>query len=406
MNVENLRKTYQSLLFYLEENGYSKGRLSRFATEIRNVIHDGADDSIHSYEELANKWLGRYAATTFLSKIYILWAIRDYDLYGKFPIIRSYVPLAKRAPNRLSSSFQVIIDSFEKTAKSKGIKRSSIDVMIRHIVTFFEFMTKVGCLKLTDIKEKDVLAFFYDGKKILRSHQYMYHIKYVLRENGCKMYRNECLRIISLLPKIKIRENVYPSLTPEEFEKIKLSLADKDNRLSFRDRAIVIVALYTGLRNCDIANLLVNHIDFNKDIIVISQQKTSETLCIPLRPVVGNAIIEYALNERPVTSCKRLFVSTKSRKGLSANAIGSIICGVLIMSGIRVESGRKGGHLLRHNVAMSLLGAGVPTPVITGVLGHTNPLSIEPYLGSDMNNLRKCVISIEGYPIGEEVLHL
>ena len=405
MNVENLRKTSQTLLSFLEENGYSKHRLDRFATEIRNVILDGSDGSIHSYEELAQKWIGKYASISLLSKICLLWAIRDYDLYGKFPTVRSYVPIAKRVSNR-SSSFQDIIDNFEETAKSKGLKRSSIDVMIRHITTFFEFMSKIGCLKLTDIEEKDVLAFFYDGKKMLRGHQYMYHIKYVLRENGCKTYRDDCMRIISFLPKIKVREKVYPSLTSDEFEKIKQTLADKDNKLSLRDRAIVIVAMYTGLRSCDIANLQVDNVDFNKDKIVISQQKTSEPLSIPLRPVVGNAIIEYALNERPITACRCLFVSKKSNKGLSSHEISCIISGFLLMSGVRVESGLRGSHLFRHHVAMTLLGADVPNPIITGVLGHTSIMSIEPYLGSDMNNLRKCVISIEGFPMGEEVLRL
>ena len=234
----------------------------------------------------------------------------------------------------------------------------------------------------------------------------MYHIKYVLRENGCKTYRDDCMRIVSFLPKIKLREKVYPSLTSDEFEKIKQTLADKDNKLSLRDRAIVIVAMYTGLRSCDIANLQVDNVDFNKDKIVISQQKTSEPLSIPLRPVVGNAIIEYALNERPITACRCLFVSKKSNKGLSSNEISCIISGVLLMSGVRVESGLRGSHLFRHHVAMTLLGADVPNPIITGVLGHTSIMSIEPYLGSDMNNLRKCVISIEGFPMGEEVLRL
>ena len=64
------------------------------------------------------------------------------------------------------------------------------------------------------------------------------------------------------------------------------------------------------------------------------------------------------------------------------------------------------GRTLVTTDGMTLLGADVPNPIITGVLGHTSIMSIEPYLGSDMNNLRKCVISIEGFPMGEEVLQL
>ena len=61
MDVENLRKTYPDLLKYLEENGYSKWRVNRFATEIRNVLRDGSNESVISYDHLAKDWISRYS---------------------------------------------------------------------------------------------------------------------------------------------------------------------------------------------------------------------------------------------------------------------------------------------------------------------------------------------------------
>lgn len=407
MDVENLRKTYPDFLKYLEENGYSKWRVNRFATEIRNVLRDGSNESITSYEHLAKDWISRYSATTLFSKIGLLWSIRDFDLYGVYPRIRSFVPLVKRVFSPSHNSFWVIVKDFRKNAKLNGVRDSSICAMEKRAISFFEFLIERGCKNLSSVRETDVLAFFNDGETMIRGHQYMYHIKYVLRENGNEKYKEVCSRIISYLPKIRVRERVYPYLTDEEIQRVKKVVEDKTNLLSYRDRAIVTIALYTGIRGCDIAGLQLDDIDFLTEQINICQQKTSELQSIPLRPVVGNAIVEYARHERPTTSCRNLFVTQDARKGsLSSSEIRCVIIGVFMMAGVRVETGLKGSHLFRHHVAMSLLGADIPNPTISSVLGHKSPNSIEPYLESDIDTKRKCAISVEEFPMGEEVLCL
>ena len=407
MNVENLRKTYPVFLKYLEDNRYSKWRVGRYATEIRNVLRDGSKESITSYEQLAKDWIGRYSATTLYGKIGMLWSIRDFDLYGVNPKIRSFVPLNKRVFSSSNNSYWVIVEDFRKHAMLNGVRDSSICAMEKHAISFFEFLIKRGCMNLHSVKESDVLAFFNDGETMIRGHQYMYHIKYVLRENGNEEYKEECVRIISYLPKIKVRERVYPYLTDEEIQCVKKVIEDKTNLLSYRDRAIVTIALYTGIRGCDIAGLRLDDIDFLTERISICQQKTSESQSIPLRPVVGNAIVEYVRLERPTTSYRNLFITQDTRKEpLSTAEIRSVITGVFLMAGVRVEAGLKGSHLFRHHVAMSLLGADIPNPTISSVLGHKSLNSIEPYLESDIDAKRKCAISVEEFPMREEVLCL
>lgn len=407
MNVENLRKMYPVFLKYLEDNGYSKWRIGRYATEIRNVLRDGSKESITSYEQLANDWIGRYSATTLFGKIGMLWSIRDFDLYGEYPKIRSFVPLNRRVFSSSNNSYWIIVEDFRKHAKLNGVKDSSVFAMEKRAISFFEFLIERGCMNLCSVKESDVLAFFNDGETMIRGHQYMYHIKYVLRENGNEEYKEECIRIISYLPKIRVRERVYPYLTTEEIQRVKQVIENRTNLLSYRDRAIVIIALYTGIRGCDIAGLQLDDIDFLTERIDICQQKTSESQSIPLRPVVGNAIVEYVRHERPTTSYSNLFVTQNTRKEpLSTAEIRSVITGVFLMAGVRVEAGLKGSHLFRHHVAMSLLGADIPNPTISSVLGHKSLNSIEPYLESDIDAIRKCAISVEEFPMGEEVLCL
>lgn len=77
------------------------------------------------------------------------------------------------------------------------------------------------------------------------------------------------------------------------------------------------------------------------------------------------------------------------------------------LAGIRQEPGdRKGTHIFRHNLASAMLENGVPQPVITQTLGHTAPDSLEPYLRADFVHLKECALSIEAFPLAEEVFSL
>jgi len=74
-------------------------------------------------------------------------------------------------------------------------------------------------------------------------------------------------------------------------------------------------------------------------------------------------------------------------------------------AGIRQLRGdRKGFHIFRHHLATALLGNGVPQPVISRTLGHSSPNSLEPYLSADFAHLKECSMSIERFPVPEEVL--
>jgi len=174
--------------------------------------------------------------------------------------------------------------------------------------------------------------------------------------------------------------------------------------LSFRDRAIGVLAFYTGLRSCDIAALKLNDINWEKDSIHIIQEKTGIPLTLPLRPVVGNAIYDYIKHERPDTEEETIFLTTdKKTRKLRGSSIYKTTVAIMDRAGVRVVSGRKGIHLFRHNFVVSMLNNGVQSPVITEVLGHKSPKSIEFYLHSDMTSLKRCALSIEKYPVGKEV---
>jgi integrase len=166
-----------------------------------------------------------------------------------------------------------------------------------------------------------------------------------------------------------------------------------------------MLALYTGLRGCDIVGMTFDSIDWDKDLIYITQQKTDFPLELPLTAIVGNAIYDYLTCERPHVGNRYLFLSqNKPYDRLKSRSIGNVAARIMKAAGIRQSKGdRKGLHIFRHHLATSLLGNGVSRPVISRTLGHTSPVSLEPYLSADFPHLKECAINIERFPIPEGV---
>ncbi len=126
---------------------------------------------------------------------------------------------------------------------------------------------------------------------------------------------------------------------------------------------------------------------------------------MPLRPIVGNAIFDYVVQERPGSDNETIFLTQdKKTRKLRTTSMYNATTAVLTKAGVRTEGGKRGLHLFRHNFAVALLQNGIQTPVISEILGHASPISIEPYLESDLIRLKECALSIEKYPVGKEVL--
>jgi integrase len=162
---------------------------------------------------------------------------------------------------------------------------------------------------------------------------------------------------------------------------------------------------FAGLRCCDISNLRFSDIDFDKDEISISQQKTNVPLKLPLSAVVGNAVYDYVNGDRRESDTFYIFLSEyPPYDKLKAGSIGVIANQIYNAAEIRMSSDdRRGGHLFRHNFATAMLENDVPRTIISKAMGQTNPHSADTYLSSDMVHLKECALSIEEFPVGKGV---
>lgn len=101
---------------------------------------------------------------------------------------------------------------------------------------------------------------------LLRSCSYKKNINAVLK--ACIPYHSEiCHQILAFLPDLRETRKNIQYLTSEEIQKVKEALSNDENALVLSDKAIGMLALYTGLRGCDIAGMTFDAIDWNRDLI-------------------------------------------------------------------------------------------------------------------------------------------
>ena len=305
---------------------------------------------------------------------------------------------------KLSPPFREVIDNYKMAASKTEKRDTTIQSEANNGAAFLLCLQKQGAKSLVDVTDVMVQKFFFDGEKQLRGESYKCNITAVLKGNKIFGTGVECKRICNLLPPIRRARKNYPYLQKSESELIKQELSS-GTRLSIRDKAILTLLMHTGIRGVDIAKMSTASIDWRADRISIVQSKTEVPLSLPLSATVGNAIYDYIKEERQNdTGADNLFQNQNdTSKLLRTRSIGAIVTRALHKIGIRTNGKQTGVRLFRHNLATSLLESGVVTKVITEILGHTSPLSLNPYIDADIIHLRECGLDITSFPVRKEV---
>lgn len=407
MDFQNLHERHQELLSYMESKGYSEVYISRFRKEINWILRNAKTKQWASYTDIYLEYTHNANSKDCLrNKRTIIGAIEQFDLHGNYPNGRRRHTLFRRdAYYLLIPEFQELIDFYCKAEEKRGKKHTTIYNESHHAAFFLLTLQKTGADSLEKVTEEQVMAFFISEEGVLiRSCSYKKDIAAVFK-SGLAWNEKACSRILCFLPALRETRKNIQYLTDEELSKIRVALDDSENSLTFRDRAIGMLLIYTGLRSCDLAGMTLDAIDWENDRILIHQQKTEVLLDLPLSAIVGNAIYDYLASERPNTAENHLFLSlTKPFIPLRSGSIGNITGKIMKEAGIRQSPGmRKGTHIFRHHMASTLLGNGIPQPVISRTLGHTSPNSLEPYLRANFIHLKECALDISGFPVAGEV---
>ncbi len=199
------------------------------------------------------------------------------------------------------------------------------------------------------------------------------------------------------MPAISKTRSIPSVWSAEELTNL-LKAIDRNSPLGKRDYAMILLACILGIRSSDIKNLKFDNFDWENRKISFVQHKTKKLLTLPLPNEVGWAVIDYIKNGRPAfydTSYVFIKHMPPFDSFSEGNHLSDIIKRYMNKAGIPATKNRHSGfHSMRHAAASLLLEAGTQLPIITEILGHSNPDITAIYLKTDINKLKECILPL------------
>ena len=174
------------------------------------------------------------------------------------------------------------------------------------------------------------------------------------------------------MPKLPTQAKPAPSgFTKKE----RLSILRAASKLSPRDKAIVMLAMWTGGRASSLAAAKLSKLQLGarSGSIEFDVAKGSKSYAVPLNVEAREALGEW-LTERPPVRHDFLFTSEKYPfEAISRWAIHDVWHRRLAKH-LPKELGEKlkGSHQARHGLARLLLDQGVPLPDVAAILNHSS----------------------------------
>ena len=214
------------------------------------------------------------------------------------------------------------------------------------------------------------------------------------------------VRIDGLLARAAPRRvRALPCFTREETGCL-IERIDTETPCGRRDYAMVLLAVSTGLRCCDIVALRLEEIDWRRDEIRLVQAKTSRPLVLPLSALAGNAVAEWILHGRPDCDAPEVFVRLKAPLLKLGNSTGSTLMRRrLARAGIdHAARDGKSFHALRRTTGTRLIESGAGLPLAAQILGHARINSSGRYVSLASCQLRHCCLPLQELACAKEGL--
>jgi integrase len=279
-------------------------------------------------------------------------------------------------------------------ASQEELRRSMLTLNEhRRVLSYFiQHLSLKSVHQVSAINEEHVLAFLASAQncrdKFLNTTRLFCRYLY-----ACKLVDRDIEYVIGRNP-LPSREKIPSVYDPDEVRQIE-GVVDQSSPVGKRDYAILLLATRLGFRSSDIAGLRFGNLDWDNNLIRLTQYKTKQEVELPLLSDVGDAIINYLQYARPVSPEPNVFLSACAPfRPINRLIINGAISRTIKASKVDIRNRKFGPHAMRHSLATRLLSNGIPLPVISETLGHTSTQTTMKYLRVDINNLQRCAIEV------------
>ena len=394
MNLEqDIKSLIKACEAHLREEGYSEARISDYLRFWENgVVKYMEQNSIVNYssnvgERFLHVGLREGSPSHMRAIRRCVNVLSDYLSYGE---VRKRI-----TPYVIHELTGEVGDIAKMFIASMAAMRRSMLTLNEHqrILSYFvKHLSFKSIFHVSEINEEHVLSFLASSQnckdKFLNTMRlfcrYLYEQKLLERNIEYVIGRDH-------LPKREKLPSVYDA---EEIKQIE-NAVEQASSVGKRDYAMLLLASRLGLRSSDIAGLQFENLNWDKNIIRLSQYKTSREIELPLLADVGEAIINYLKYARPVSYSQHIFLSACAPyRPINRLIINGAISRIIKSSKVDILNRKFGLHSMRHTLASQLLKNGITLPVISETLGHVNTQTTMNYLRIDINNLMSCSLIV------------
>jgi site-specific recombinase XerD len=201
---------------------------------------------------------------------------------------------------------------------------------------------------------------------------------------------HHCQRILAM-PSKRHEKRTIDYLTRAEIEAV-IAAPDLATWYGRRDRALLVLALQTGLRVSELINLSGRDMVLGPGAHVRCLGKGRKERATPIRKDSVKLLRGWVI-ERDGNADEPLFVSNRNER-LSRDAVEQIVrkhvnAAAKVCPSLKKK--RVTPHVLRHSAAMQLLQNGVDRTVIALWLGHESVETTQMYIHADMQIKEKAM---------------
>ena len=163
--------------------------------------------------------------------------------------------------------------------------------------------------------------------------------------------------------------------------------------LRHRDRGIVAVMLYAGLRSREVRSLEVRDVDLQNRVLSVRSGKGDKDRLVPMGSRLHGYLESY-VRERSASgkSGDIFFTVLKTSDGLSASGLRRLTARLKGASGIDFSP-----HRLRHTFATLMLEGGCDLFALKEMMGHADIATTTLYLSATTAHLKKAIAK---HPLG------
>ncbi|XAS74125.1 tyrosine-type recombinase/integrase [Micrococcaceae bacterium Sec5.1] len=298
-----------------------------------------------------------------------------------------------RVPVVFTSEYEV----YAASLAGRGLAEATVRGKTGMLRQFLAFLAGSGVQEMELLRAMDVsdyvrsLASMAASSRAGQLYFLREYLRFAVRQHGADPALGVMFPVI-----VTDKDAVLPSVYRRGEVAGALAEAGNASESPLRDRVVMLLASLLGMRSGDIKGLRFDQIDWANRRLSLIQHKSGRRLDLPLPEECALAIIDYWKNERRPVEDPHLLVRQRAphQPPTAGNHFHQVVAGCFDRAGVDTAGRHRGLHSLRHSVAVGMLEAGTPYPVIGAVLGHADANTTRRYLRVNVADLRPLALEV------------